>query len=153
MPARSYRTLWGLDVRLEPVLVGALFKETGNAPPGMVPKRGEAGLLDMARNRAFFDVPVRGPLRSFLTRDFNTSGCMRLLTAALSDPVRESCERYALLGFVATKGSDAHGAEAESPAAWEETGCSSRCEQGLCWDPRSTRRDDYAHVPRGRAFG
>jgi len=103
---RSYRTRWGLDVRLQPVLVGALFKETGNAPPGMVPKRGEAGLVDMARNRDFFDVPVRGPLRSFLTRDFNTSGCMRLLTAALSDPVGEKSRRayaydHASLGFVA----------------------------------------------------
>jgi 2-hydroxychromene-2-carboxylate isomerase len=70
-----------------PVLVGAIFKQTGNKPPGMVRKKGDTGLVDMARNRRFFDVPIRGPLASFLTPQFNTAACMRLLTAALSHQV------------------------------------------------------------------
>ena len=36
-----YESLWNVEVVLVPALVGALHRETGNRPPGMLPAKGE----------------------------------------------------------------------------------------------------------------
>ena len=36
-----YESIWKIEVELVPTLVGAVHKETGNRPPGMLPAKGE----------------------------------------------------------------------------------------------------------------
>jgi len=43
---------------------------------------------DMKRSALLFEVPIVGPLDSFLTKAYNTVPMMRLLTAVLQRPVR-----------------------------------------------------------------
>lgn len=76
LPAVVART--GAQVDYIPVLLGGIFKATGNAPPGLVASRGRWMNIDMARYAAREGITlVHNP-------DFpiNTITMMRMLTAA-----------------------------------------------------------------------
>ena len=76
LPAIAART--GATVDYIPVLLGGIFKATGNSPPGLVAARGKWMQVDMARYAAREGVTlVHNP-------DFpiNTITMMRMLTAA-----------------------------------------------------------------------
>ena len=76
LPAIVARTGASLDYR--PVLLGGIFKATGNAPPGVIAARGRWMNTDMARYAA------REGITLAMNPDFpiNTITPMRLLTAA-----------------------------------------------------------------------
>ncbi len=76
LPAIVART--GASVDYIPVLLGGIFKATGNAPPGMVAARGRWMGIDMARYAA------REAITLAHNPDFpiNTITMMRMLTAA-----------------------------------------------------------------------
>eukprot|EP00241_Pyramimonas_parkeae_P010410 CAMPEP_0114257050 /NCGR_PEP_ID=MMETSP0058-20121206/18507_1 /TAXON_ID=36894 /ORGANISM="Pyramimonas parkeae, CCMP726" /LENGTH=247 /DNA_ID=CAMNT_0001371713 /DNA_START=28 /DNA_END=771 /DNA_ORIENTATION=- len=78
-----YRSVWNMDLKLKPVLAGAVHKAASNQPPGMVPAKGLHNLEDLKRNVAYIGVPIVAPLASFMTKDFNTVPMMRLVIAAL----------------------------------------------------------------------
>ncbi|WP_426165438.1 2-hydroxychromene-2-carboxylate isomerase [Sandarakinorhabdus sp. DWP1-3-1] len=76
LPAIAART--GATVEHIPVLLGGIFKATGNAPPGMVAARGRWMGIDMARYAARENITLNH------NPDFpiNTITMMRMLTAA-----------------------------------------------------------------------
>ena len=80
LPAILART--GAAVRYTPILLGGIFKATGNAPPGMIAARGRWMGIDMARYAAREGITLN------MNPDFpiNTIAMMRLLTAALGTP-------------------------------------------------------------------
>ena len=80
LPAIVART--GATVEYIPVLLGGIFKATGNAPPGMVAARGRWMGIDMAR------YAKREGITLGMNPDFpiNTIVMMRLLTSARGTP-------------------------------------------------------------------
>ncbi|KPF72349.1 disulfide bond formation protein DsbA [alpha proteobacterium AAP81b] len=80
LPAIAART--GAAIDHVPVLLGGIFKATGNAPPGMVAARGRWMNIDMARYAA------REGITLAMNPDFpiNTITMMRMLTAARGTP-------------------------------------------------------------------
>ena len=80
LPAIAART--GATVDYVPILLGGIFKATGNAPPGLVPARGRWMNIDMAR---FAD---REGITLAMNPAFpiNTITMMRMLTAARGTP-------------------------------------------------------------------
>ncbi len=76
LPAIAART--GAAIDYKPILLGGIFKATGNAPPGMVAARGRWMGIDMARYAA------REGITLGVNPDFpvNTITMMRMLTAA-----------------------------------------------------------------------
>lgn len=76
LPAIAART--GATIDYIPVLLGGIFKATGNAPPGVVAARGRWMQIDMARYAARENITLAH------NPDFpiNTITLMRLLTAA-----------------------------------------------------------------------
>ena len=80
LPAIVART--GATVEYIPVLLGGIFKATGNAPPGMVAARGRWMGIDMAR------YAKREGITLGMNPDFpiNTIVMMRLLTGARGTP-------------------------------------------------------------------
>ena len=76
LPAIAART--GARVEYIPVLLGGIFKTTGNAPPGLVTARGDWMSIDMARYAA------REGITLGINPDFpvNTITIMRILTSA-----------------------------------------------------------------------
>lgn len=76
LPAIAART--GAAVDYIPILLGGVFKATGNAPPGLVAARGRWMSIDMARYAAREAIPFNH------NPDFpiNTITMMRMLTAA-----------------------------------------------------------------------
>lgn len=80
LPAIAART--GAKVDYIPILLGGIFKATGNAPPGLVAARGKWMNIDMARYAA------REGITLAHNPDFpiNTITMMRMLTAARGTP-------------------------------------------------------------------
>ena len=76
LPAIAART--GATVDYVPVLLGGIFKATGNAPPGLIAARGRWMNIDMARYAA------REGITLAMNPDFpiNTITMMRILTGA-----------------------------------------------------------------------
>ena len=77
LPAIAERT--GAQLELKPILLGGVFKATGNAPPGAVPAKGMYMMRDLARYAARYQVPLT------MNPHFpvNTITPMRVITAAL----------------------------------------------------------------------
>ncbi|NXA41865.1 GSTK1 transferase, partial [Eudromia elegans] len=77
-----YQHIWNIDLRFRPAFLGGIMHATGNKPPGMLPKRGEYMLKDIARLGKYYQVPIQvsaehlqhllGPL---------SLGAMRFITA------------------------------------------------------------------------
>jgi 2-hydroxychromene-2-carboxylate isomerase len=80
LPAIAART--GATVEYVPILLGGIFKATGNAPPGLVAARGRWMGIDMARFAA------REGITLGMNPDFpiNTITTMRILTGARGTP-------------------------------------------------------------------
>jgi 2-hydroxychromene-2-carboxylate isomerase len=80
LPAIAART--GATVEYVPILLGGIFKATGNAPPGLVAARGRWMGIDMARFAA------REGITLGMNPDFpiNTITMMRILTGARGTP-------------------------------------------------------------------
>ena len=78
LPAIAART--GAAIEYVPILLGGIFKATGNAPPGLVAARGRWMNIDMARYAAREGITLRH------NPDFpiNTITPMRMLTGARS---------------------------------------------------------------------
>eukprot|EP00958_Prasinococcus_capsulatus_P023548 scaffold3540_cov379-Prasinococcus_capsulatus_cf.AAC.11 len=62
-------------------LVGAIFADAQNGPPGLNPARGAYMTKDLSRDVAFYGVDIAGPLSTFLGPTFSTVPCMRALCA------------------------------------------------------------------------
>ena len=77
LPAIAERT--GAQLELKPILLGGVFKATGNAPPGAVPAKGMYMMRDLARYASRYQVPLT------MNTHFpvNTITPMRVITAAL----------------------------------------------------------------------
>ncbi len=48
-----------MDLALRPFFLGGIMKEAGNRPPMMVPAKGLYMAKDLARNAAYFNVPLQ----------------------------------------------------------------------------------------------
>lgn len=72
----------GLEVTHVPVLLGGIFKATGNASPVLVPARGRYMGADMARHASKFDIPLT--MNPWFP--INTIVLMRMATAWLDEP-------------------------------------------------------------------
>ena len=84
LPAICERT--GAELVYTPVLLGGIFKATGNNPPGAVPAKGMYMMRDLARYSARYQVPLT------MNPHFpvNTLMAMRLATAALDSDQRDT---------------------------------------------------------------
>eukprot|EP00042_Codosiga_hollandica_P058671 m.888312 g.888312 ORF g.888312 m.888312 type:complete len:226 (-) comp59928_c0_seq4:1349-2026(-) len=78
-----YRRVWDIDLRLKPMFLGAVMKESGNRPPGMVPAKGAYMLSDLSRLSAYYNVPLSPPSDpAEVMFKKGTMKAQRLLTAA-----------------------------------------------------------------------
>lgn len=76
----------GAQLQLTPVLLGGIFKATGNNPPGAVPAKGMYMMRDLARYAQRYQVPLT------MNPHFpvNTLMPMRVATAAIGTPEQEA---------------------------------------------------------------
>lgn len=76
----------GAQLQLTPVLLGGIFKATGNNPPGAVPAKGMYMMRDLARYAHRYQVPLT------MNPHFpvNTLMPMRVATAAIGTPEQEA---------------------------------------------------------------
>ena len=84
LPALCERT--GAELVYVPVLLGGIFKATGNNPPGAVPAKGMYMMRDLARYSARYQVPLT------MNPHFpvNTITPMRIATAAIGTPEQDA---------------------------------------------------------------
>lgn len=87
LPALCERT--GAELTLTPVLLGGIFKATGNNPPGAVPAKGMYMMRDLARYAARYQVPLT------MNPHFpvNTLMPMRIVAAAAGTPEQDAVVR------------------------------------------------------------
>ncbi len=76
----------GAQLQLTPVLLGGIFKATGNNPPGAVPAKGMYMMRDLARYAQRYQVPLN------MNPHFpvNTLLPMRVATAAIGTPEQDT---------------------------------------------------------------
>ena len=84
LPALCERT--GAELVYVPVLLGGIFKATGNNPPGAVPAKGMYMMRDLARYSKRYQVPLT------MNPHFpvNTITPMRIITAAIGTPEQDA---------------------------------------------------------------
>ncbi|NXM76592.1 GSTK1 transferase, partial [Serilophus lunatus] len=77
-----YQHIWNIDLRFRPAFLGGIMHQTGNKPPGMLPKRAEYMLKDVKRMAKYYQVPILMCKDDF-QRILNTSSlpAMRFITA------------------------------------------------------------------------
>ncbi|MZR63401.1 2-hydroxychromene-2-carboxylate isomerase [Alcanivorax sp. DP30] len=87
LPALCERT--GAELALTPVLLGGIFKATGNNPPGAVPAKGMYMMRDLARYAERYQVPLT------MNPHFpvNTLMPMRIAAAAAGTPEQDAVVR------------------------------------------------------------
>ncbi|KAF0802627.1 DSBA oxidoreductase [Alcanivorax xiamenensis] len=76
----------GAELLYRPMLLGGVFKATGNASPAAVPLKGLYSRMDMQRYARRYGVTLNQNPHF----PVNTLSCMRLLTAALNTPQWET---------------------------------------------------------------
>ncbi|XP_062985083.1 glutathione S-transferase kappa 1 [Elgaria multicarinata webbii] len=77
-----YRPIWNIELRLRPVLLAGIMKETGNRPPALLPKRGEYMVKDIMRMAKFYQVPLQQPKDFMGTMiEKGSLSAMRFITA------------------------------------------------------------------------
>lgn len=76
----------GAELQLTPVLLGGIFKATGNNPPGAVPAKGMYMMRDLARYAQRYQVSLN------MNPHFpvNTLMPMRIVTAAIGTPEQDT---------------------------------------------------------------
>ncbi len=76
----------GAELQLTPVLLGGIFKATGNNPPGAVPAKGMYMMRDLARYAQRYQVSLN------MNPHFpvNTLMPMRIVTAAIGTPEQDA---------------------------------------------------------------
>nr|AYG85509.1 glutathione S-transferase kappa [Andrias davidianus] len=77
-----YRSIWNVEMRLRPGLLGGIMKESGNQPPALVPKKGAYMGQDLQRMARYYQVPLRQPKDFFEVMIKKGSlSAMRFITA------------------------------------------------------------------------
>ncbi|NXB00785.1 GSTK1 transferase, partial [Cnemophilus loriae] len=77
-----YQHIWNIDLRFRPAYLAGIMNQTGNKPPGMLPKRGEYLTKDIKRMAEYYRVPLHVPADA-LQHIMGTSSlaAMRFITA------------------------------------------------------------------------
>ncbi|MAN45037.1 MAG: 2-hydroxychromene-2-carboxylate isomerase [Alphaproteobacteria bacterium] len=76
----------GTQIVFRPIFLGAIMRETGNRPPGMVPAKGAYMVKDLARCSARHDLPFRmNPLFPIV----DTRKLLKATCGMASDPIRQ----------------------------------------------------------------
>lgn len=77
-----YKNIWNVNLQLRPSLIAGIMQDSGNKPPGMLPRRGQYLAKDVKLQGQHFQVPLNVP------KDFMSSiivkgslSAMRFLTA------------------------------------------------------------------------
>lgn len=78
-----------VELQWRPFLLGGVFKETGNQPPGMLPSRGKYLLKDLKRKSKFFQIPFTMP-KMF---PINSMLAMRTLCSFAENELPEKAHR------------------------------------------------------------
>ncbi|KCZ50723.1 2-hydroxychromene-2-carboxylate isomerase [Hyphomonas pacifica] len=76
----------GAEIVFRPIFLGAIMRETGNRPPGMVPAKGAYMVKDLARCSAHHDLPFRmNPLFPMV----DTRKLLKATCGMATDPIRQ----------------------------------------------------------------
>ncbi|KAG8200573.1 hypothetical protein JTE90_000645 [Oedothorax gibbosus] len=56
-----YQSVWKINLKLKPMLLGGVLKSSGNSPPAVVPNKGIYMAEDLKRLQAYYKVPLYLP--------------------------------------------------------------------------------------------
>ncbi|BBN04785.1 glutathione S-transferase kappa 1 [Marchantia polymorpha subsp. ruderalis] len=87
-----YKERWGVRLQFRPVLLGAIFKGSGNVMPTLLPARGAWIHKDLALNTRFMQIPLLEFPSTFGSPKFNSLLIQRALTAVAIEKGYESEE-------------------------------------------------------------
>ncbi|EHH17802.1 hypothetical protein EGK_14272 [Macaca mulatta] len=77
-----YQNIWNINLQLRPSLIGGIMKDSGNKPPGLLPRKGQYMANDIKLLRHHFQIPIQFPKDFFsVIIEKGSLSAMRFLTA------------------------------------------------------------------------
>ncbi|XP_025234840.1 glutathione S-transferase kappa 1 isoform X5 [Theropithecus gelada] len=77
-----YQNIWNINLQLRPSLIGGIMKDSGNKPPGLLPRKGQYMANDLKLLRHHFQIPIQFPKDFFsVIIEKGSLSAMRFLTA------------------------------------------------------------------------
>ncbi|XP_003270907.1 glutathione S-transferase kappa 1 isoform X2 [Nomascus leucogenys] len=77
-----YQNIWNINLQLRPSLITGIMKDSGNKPPGLLPRKGQYMANDLKLLRHHLQIPIQLP-KDFLSvmLEKGSLSAMRFLTA------------------------------------------------------------------------
>ncbi|XP_058283506.1 glutathione S-transferase kappa 1 isoform X3 [Hylobates moloch] len=77
-----YQNIWNINLQLRPSLIAGIMKDSGNKPPGLLPRKGQYMANDLKLLRHHLQIPIQLP-KDFLSvmLEKGSLSAMRFLTA------------------------------------------------------------------------
>ncbi|KAM4858450.1 glutathione S-transferase kappa 1 [Urocitellus parryii] len=127
-----YQKIWNIKLQLQPTLIAGIMKDSGNKPPGLLPRKGQYLESELGLLKQHFQVPLRFP-KDFLSViiEKGSLSAMRFLTAVkMENP--EMLEKVSRELWMRVWSRDQDISEPQSIlAAAEKAGLSAEQAQGL----------------------
>uniref|UniRef100_A0A8C9LXB8 Glutathione S-transferase kappa n=1 Tax=Piliocolobus tephrosceles TaxID=591936 RepID=A0A8C9LXB8_9PRIM len=77
-----YQNIWNISLQLRPSLIGGIMRDSGNKPPGLLPRKGQYMANDIKLLRHHFQIPIQFPKDFFsVIIEKGSLSAMRFLTA------------------------------------------------------------------------
>ncbi|VTJ63047.1 Hypothetical predicted protein [Marmota monax] len=127
-----YQKIWNIKLQLQPTLIAGIMKDSGNKPPGLLPRKGHYLKSELSLLKQHFQVPLRFPKDFFsVIIEKGSVSAMRFLTAVkMENP--EMLEKVSRELWMRVWSRDQDISEPQSIlAAAEKAGLSAEQAQGL----------------------
>ncbi|KAF7463402.1 glutathione S-transferase kappa 1 isoform X1 [Marmota monax] len=127
-----YQKIWNIKLQLQPTLIAGIMKDSGNKPPGLLPRKGQYLKSELSLLKQHFQVPLRFPKDFFsVIIEKGSVSAMRFLTAVkMENP--EMLEKVSRELWMRVWSRDQDISEPQSIlAAAEKAGLSAEQAQGL----------------------
>ncbi|XP_077896811.1 glutathione S-transferase kappa 1 isoform X4 [Ictidomys tridecemlineatus] len=77
-----YQKIWNIKLQLQPTLIAGIMKDSGNKPPGLLPRKGQYLKSELSLLKQHFQVPLKFPKDFFsVIIEKGSVSAMRFLTA------------------------------------------------------------------------
>ncbi|XP_015349233.1 glutathione S-transferase kappa 1 [Marmota marmota marmota] len=77
-----YQKIWNIKLQLQPTLIAGIMKDSGNKPPGLLPRKGQYLKSELSLLKQHFQVPLRFPKDFFsVIIEKGSVSAMQFLTA------------------------------------------------------------------------
>ncbi|XP_005326664.1 glutathione S-transferase kappa 1 isoform X3 [Ictidomys tridecemlineatus] len=127
-----YQKIWNIKLQLQPTLIAGIMKDSGNKPPGLLPRKGQYLKSELSLLKQHFQVPLKFPKDFFsVIIEKGSVSAMRFLTAVkMENP--EMLEKVSRELWMRVWSRDQDISEPQSIlAAAEKAGLSAEQAQGL----------------------